>query len=443
MPGTPLLDLSGIRKTFRTPDRRERTVLEGVDLRLAEGEIVALLGRSGSGKSTLMRIIAGLVRPNGGTVLYRGKPVLGPTRGISMVFQSFALFPWLTVEENVELGLEALGVPAKEREDRANAAIDLIGLGGFEQAYPKELSGGMRQRVGIARALVMQPDILLMDEPFSALDVLTTESLRDDLLELWGERKIPTKGILVVSHNIEEAVWLADRILVFSSDPGRVKAEIPVRLEHPRDPESPAFRQIVDEVYAVMTAAVRPVAGVAETIGLGYRLPDASPGKLEGLLETIAEPPFGGRADLPALAEQTELPDDALFHLFEGLRVLGLARIAAGDIFLTPLGRLYVEADDARRKQLFAESLLRNIPLAAHIRRVLDERRDHRAPEDRFLQELEDYLTAEESERVLDMAITWGRYAEIFDYDYNAGVLMLPEDEETPTENGGEAEKAG
>ena len=437
----PLLSLTGVRKAFRTPDGRERTVLEGVDITLHEGEIVALLGRSGSGTSTLMRIIAGLVRPNGGQVQYRGKPILGPTRGISMVFQSFALFPWLTVRENVELGLEALGVPAKEREDRADDAIELIGMGGFESAYPKELSGGMRQRVGIARALVMQPDVLLMDEPFSALDVLTTESLRDDILELWGERKIPTKGILVVSHNIEEAVWLADRILVVSSDPGRVRAEIPVRLDHPRDPESAAFRQIVDEVYAQMTASVRaPGAVGAEQLTLGYRLPDTSPGKLEGLLETIAEPPFGGRADLPALAEHTELPDDTLFHLFEGLRVLNLARIAAGDIFLTPLGRTYVEADDARRKELFGEALLRNIPLATHIRRVLDERRDHRAPEERFLQELQDYLTADEAERVMETAITWGRYAEIFDYDYNAGVLMLPEEED---EDGEVGEKAG
>ncbi|MGE5506125.1 MAG: AAA-associated domain-containing protein, partial [Actinomycetota bacterium] len=336
----------------------------------------------------------------------------------------------------------------QELKSAVEAAIDVVNLRDAAKRRLGSYSGGMRQRVGIARALVMQPDVLLMDEPFSALDVLTTEALRDDLLELWGERKIPTKGILVVSHNIEEAVWLADRILVVSSDPGRVRAEIPVRLDHPRDPESPAFRQIVDEVYAVMTAAVRPVGvgGIAEPLTLGYRLPDASPGKMETLLETVAEPPFGGRADLPALAEHTELPDDTLFHLFEGLRVLGLARIAAGDIFLTPLGRLYIEADDARRKELFAESLLRNIPLASHIRRVLDERRDHRAPEDRFLQELEDYLTSEESERVLEVAITWGRYAEIFDYDYNAGVLMLPEEDEEeppPAEApGGETEKA-
>ncbi|MGE5547289.1 MAG: nitrate/sulfonate/bicarbonate ABC transporter ATP-binding protein [Solirubrobacterales bacterium] len=426
----PLLRLANVRKAFRTPDGSERTVLEGVDFQLNDGEIVALLGKSGSGKSTLLRIMAGLVRPNGGDVLYRGAPIRGPARGISMVFQSFALFPWLTVQQNVELGLEALGLPAREREAKSTAAIDMIGLGGFEGAYPKELSGGMRQRVGFARALVMDPDVLLMDEAFSALDVLTAETLRSDLLELWQERRIPTKGMLVVSHNIEEAVFMADRVLVFSSDPGRVRAEIPVSLEHPRDPDSTPFRQIVDEVYGLMTASPRVAGAAVEQLHIGYRLPDATPGKMADLLEAVAEPPFNGRADIPALAEATEQPDDALFHHFEGLKVLGLARIVKGDIFLTAAGRSFVEAGQAERKVIFGEHLLRTIPLAAHIRRILDERRDHRAPEDRFLQELEDYLTADEAERVLETVITWGRYAEIFDYDYNSGVLLLPEEEQ-------------
>jgi len=430
-----LLDLKQVRKTFRTPDGKERTVLEGVDFRLKEGEIVALLGKSGSGKSTLLRIMAGLIRANGGEVVYRGHPMAGPARGISMVFQSFALFPWLTVQENVELGLEAAGVPLTEREERATEAIELIGLDGFEGAYPKELSGGMRQRVGFARALVMRPDVMLLDEPFSALDVLTSETLRGDLLELWQERRIPTKGILLVSHNIEEAVSMADRVLIFSSDPGRVRAEIPVALEHPRDTESAAFRQIVDEIYGLMTASVRGGAAAGEQLTMGYRLPDAQPGKMVSLLETIAEPPFGGHADLPALAEATELPDDTLFHLYEGVRVLGFARLASGDIFLTPAGQSFVAAENDERKVIFAEHLLRTIPLASHIRRVLDERRGHRAPEDRFLQELQDFLTNDEAERVLEVVISWGRYAEIIDYDYNTGLLMLPEEEEEEDED--------
>src|SRR5690348_7813955 len=249
----PLLRAVGITKTYRTPDHIGRLVLGSVDFTLREGEIVAILGKSGAGKSTFLRILAGLLAPSAGRVEYRGEPVARPVHGIAMVFQSFALFPWLTVLGNVELGLEAQGVSAAERRRRAVDAIDLIGLDGFESAYPKELSGGMRQRVGFARALVVNPDILLLDEPFSQLDVLTAETLRNDLSELWMQRRIPTKGILMVSHNIEEAVEMADRILIFSSDPGQISAELPVALPRPRSPESPPFRQIMDQVYTLLT----------------------------------------------------------------------------------------------------------------------------------------------------------------------------------------------
>lgn len=423
-----LIDLTGVRKFFRAPDHSDRVVLEDVNFKLKNGEIVALLGKSGSGKSTLLRIIAGLIEANGGDVLYRGRRISGPVHGISMVFQSFALFPWLTVQQNVELGLEAMAVPADEREERALEAIDVIGLGGFESAYPRELSGGMRQRVGFARALVMQPDVLLMDEPFSALDVLTAETLSADLLELWQERKIPTKGILFVSHNIEEAVAMSDRVLIFSSDPGRVKAEIPVLLTHPRDKDSPAFKAIVDQVYAIMTQ--RPLRQAAEVLSLGYRLPSATPHKIEGMIETLIEPQFDGKADLPALADELQLPDDALFHLLEAGALLGFIRVDEGDAILLPLGRRFAEAETTERKELFAEQLISHISLASHIRHVLDERRDHRAPEGRFIQELEDFLSDDEAERVLEQVIAWGRYAEIFDYDYTSGVLSLPEEEE-------------
>ncbi|HMA49514.1 MAG TPA: nitrate/sulfonate/bicarbonate ABC transporter ATP-binding protein [Magnetospirillaceae bacterium] len=436
-----LIHLANVRKSFRSPDRSERVVLDEVNFRLQEGEIVALLGKSGSGKSTLLRIIAGLVKPNGGDVLYRGKSINGPAHGISMVFQSFALFPWLTVQQNVELGLEAMAVPPEEREKRATEAIDVIGLGGFESAFPRELSGGMRQRVGFARALVMQPDILLMDEPFSALDVLTAETLRGDLLELWQDRKIPTKGILFVSHNIEEAVTIADRVLIFSSDPGRVKAEIPVNLPHPRDTEAPAFKHIVDEIYGIMTQHPQRAAGAAaEPLSLGYRLPEATPYKIEGMLEALAEEPLNGKADLPALADILQLPDDTLFHLLEAGRIFQFIKVEHGDVAMLPRGQAYVDAEDAVRKEIFAEQMLSNVSLASHIRRVLDERRDHRAPENRFLQELEDYLTDDEAERVLEQVINWGRYAEIFDYDYTSGVLSLPDEEEEDEDEGRDEE---
>src|SRR6201995_5731049 len=263
-----LLDLKDVRRAFPKAGGGERLVLDGIDLTVKQGEIVGLLGRSGSGKSTLLRIIAGLSRPTSGSALYLGKPIDGPANGVAMVFQSFALFPWLTVLENVQLGLEALGLPAAEIRTRSLAAIDLIGLDGSESAYPRELSGGMRQRVGFARAVVVHPNILLMDEPFSALDVLTAENLRTDLVELWGKGKLPIKGIILVTHNIEEAVLMCDRVLLFSSNPGRVSSEIKIDLPQPRDRTSPAFEDYVDKIYVEMTA--RRVERVrAETGGPG------------------------------------------------------------------------------------------------------------------------------------------------------------------------------
>jgi NitT/TauT family transport system ATP-binding protein len=424
----PLLRAIGISKTYRTPDHLGRLVLEKVDFALREGEIVAILGKSGAGKSTFLRILAGLVAPSEGRVEYRGSQVTGPVHGVAMVFQSFALFPWLTVLGNVELGLEAQGVSAAERRRRAVEAIDLIGLDGFESAYPKELSGGMRQRVGFARALVVNPDILLLDEPFSQLDVLTAETLRNDLLELWMRDRIPTKGILMVSHNIEEAVEMADRILIFSSDPGRISAELPVALNRPRAPESAPFRQIMDQVYTLLTTVPGQNGrrgAKPEPIGFGYRLPDAPVQQLSGLIDTLKEPPYSGRADLPQLADSENLVMDDLFPLIELLQLLGWAHVSAGDIDLTPSGRAYAAADMLSRKQMFADALMKHVPLAAHIRRVLDERPGHRAPAARFLRELEDHLSEEEAERVLDTVINWGRHAEIFAYDYDDEVLSL------------------
>lgn len=424
----PLLRAAAVSKTYRTPDHIGRLVLERVDFTLREGEIVAILGKSGSGKSTFLRILAGLIPASEGGVEYRGQPVNAPVHGIAMVFQTFALFPWLTVLGNVELGLEAQGVSAADRRRRAVDAIDLIGLDGFENAYPKELSGGMRQRVGFARALVVNPDILLLDEPFSQLDVLTAETLRNDLAELWSQRRIPTKGIVMVSHNIEEAVEMADRILIFSSDPGRISAEVPVALPQPRDPESAPFRQIMDQVYTLLTTVPGRDGrrgGRPEPIGFGHRLPDAAVQQLSGLVERLTEAPYNGRADLPHLADEENLDVDELFPLIDFMQLLGWAHVSGGDIELTAPGRAYAAADMLPRKQMFADALLKHVPLAAHIRRVLDERPGHRAPAARFLRELEDHLSEEEADRVLETVINWGRHAEIFAYDYDDEVLSL------------------
>ena len=422
---TALLDVSHVSQTYaKSSGEPGAPVLQDVSLTLKTGEIVALLGRSGCGKSTLLRIIAGLSRPTQGTVKLGSQTVEGPAEGVARVFQSFALFPWLSVLDNVEIGLRAQGVPLEETRKRALEAIDVIGLDGFESAYPKELSGGMRQRVGFARALVVQPQVLLMDEPFSALDVLTAETLRTDLLDLWQEGRIPIKSILMVTHNIEEAVLMCDRVLVLSSNPGRIAAEITIPLPQPRDRLDPDFRQLVDKIYALMTQRPEPKAAgreaSAQGAGLSLALPLVSTNSLAGMLEEIAAPPYNGQADLPHLADSLQMEIDDLFPLGETLQLLHLAEFAEGDIKLSPAGRRFVDMDVDQRKKLFGEKLLANIPLAAHIKRVLDERPSHRAPATRFREELEDYMSEDYAERTLRAIINLGRYGELFAYDENA-----------------------
>jgi NitT/TauT family transport system ATP-binding protein len=423
--GGPLIELIGVKKSF-TAEKGRFAVLTDINLQVRRGEIVAVLGRSGCGKSTLLRMMCGLIPPSSGKVLYRGRGVRKPIPGVSLVFQSFALFPWLNVLGNVELGLEAQDVPPAERRERALAVIDMIGLDGFESAYPKELSGGMRQRVGFARALVVNPDVLLMDEAFSSLDVPTAETLRTDLLDLWLEHLIPTQAILMVSHNIEESLLLADRIVILEANPGRVKAEVSITLKHPRDRESHVFRRLVERVYTIMTTPVVPSESelmrmVRPTIG--YRLPKVSLAQMAGVLETINQPANAGSIDLPALAEIMQMEVDNLFPILEALELLELVTVTGRLATLTRHGRAFAEADIQRRKVIFGEHLLKRVPLAAHIRRVLDERPSQRAPSSRFLRELEDYLSEEEAEPVLSVVIDWGRYAELFAYDYESGIF--------------------
>ena len=422
---TTLVEVQGCRQAYHKDSNADLVVLDDVNVTIRTGEMVALLGRSGCGKSTLLRIVAGLLMPTAGSVIWRGQKLTGPAEGVAMVFQSFALFPWLTVQENVELGLEALGVPRAERERRAEEAIDLIGLGGYESAYPKELSGGMRQRVGLARALVVHPDLLLMDEPFSALDVLTAETLRTDLIDLWSEGKLPLKSVLMVTHNIEEAVLMCDRILVFSSNPGRVASELAVPFPHPRNRLAPEFRQMVDDIYALMTRRPVPQQAAFKANPLATPIHPVSTNLMAGLLETLAAPPYNGRADLPALAGALQLELDDLFPLGEALQTLGFAVLEEGDIRLTDNGLTFVGADTDNRKTLFAAALRAHVPLVMMIRQVLDERWNHRASAVRFRDELEDHMSPDYAEATLRAAIAWGRYAELFSYDEEAEQFSL------------------
>ncbi len=423
-----LLEVKGCKQSYHKDATADLVVLDDVNLTLYEGEMVALLGRSGSGKSTLLRIVAGLLAPTAGEVLWRDHPVVGPTEGVAMVFQSFALFPWLTVQENVELGLEARGVPRDERKKRAEGAIDLIGLGGFESAYPKELSGGMRQRVGLARALVVHPDLLLMDEPFSALDVLTAETLRTDMIDLWSEGKLPVKSVLMVTHNIEEAVLMCDRILVFAASPGRVASELRVPFPHPRNRLDPAFRQLVDDIYGLMTRRPVPRAiAAAPVVSIAAPLLRVGTNQMAGLMEALAGPPYNGRADLPALAEALQYEADELLPLGETLQLLHFSVLEEGDIHLTEEGRRFVAADTEERKRLFAAALMAHVPLVRMIRQVLEERWNHRASAVRFRDELEDHMSPDYAEDTLRTVIAWGRYAELFSYDEEAEQFSLEE----------------
>ena len=427
---TPLLQVRAIAKSFPKPDGQELLVLEGVNLQLAEGQIVGLLGRSGSGKSTLLRLIAGLAEPSRGEISYLGAPVDGPAAGISMVFQSFALFPWLSVYENVALGLEAQRLPRAEIRRRTLAAIDLIGLDGFESAYPRELSGGMRQRVGFARALVVHPNILLMDEPFSALDVLTAETLRTDFLDLWSEGRMPIKGVILVTHNIEEAVLMCDRILVFGSNPGRVLSEIDVTLPQPRNRLDPLFRELVERIYVEMTARAPGARPGARTEyfpgqGIGSILPHVSTNELSGLLEAVAAAPYNGTADLPKIAADVQMEIDELFPVAETLQLLRFAELEGGDLKLTEAGLAFFNAAQDERKRIFARQLLTYVPLAAHVRRVLDERTSHVARKSRFIDELEDFMTEDAAEQTLRAIVGWGRYAEVFAYEDESARFTL------------------
>ena len=441
---TPIITVDGVTKTFPTPDGELLPVLDGIDFQLYPGEIVALLGKSGSGKSTLLRCIAGLISPSSGTVAYKGTQLNGANPGVAMVFQSFALLPWLTVQQNVELGLQARGVPEKERRERALKAIDVIGLDGFEAAYPKELSGGMRQRVGFARALVLEPDALLMDEPFSALDVLTAENLRNEIVRLWDSQDpaagSPTQSLLIVTHNIEEAVLLADRIMVLSSNPGRIKAELTVDQPRPRDRRSPEFEALVDQVYGILTgredadhahahAAATPAGnGMRQKSPTDTPLPAVSVGGMAGLLEILNA--RGGEDGLAEIADDLNFEIDDLLPLVDAVSLLGLAEVKGPRLELTEEGREYAKADILTSKQIFARLAAERAPLVRAIVQALRASADGDLREGFFLDLLRRSFSAKKARRQLDTAIDWGRYAELFDYDADDGMLLLEHEPE-------------
>jgi NitT/TauT family transport system ATP-binding protein len=425
-----LISAECVSKIFPLPEGHGVfKVLDEVSVEVKAREVLALLGRSGCGKSTLLRILAGLIPPSSGQVFSNGAVLRGLNSDVAMVFQSFALLPWLTVQENTELGLQARGIARSERRERALKAIDMVGLDGFESAYPKELSGGMKQRVGFARAFVMEPQVLFMDEPFSALDVLTAENLRNEISGLWQAGNFPAKSVLIVTHNIEEAVLLSDRIIILGTSPGRIRGEIVVDIPRPRDHNSTHFKVLVDHIYTVMT---NPTAEVGKTVAIAKQrspyatpLPHARAGGISGLLEV--EDKQGLQEDIYQLAARLRLDVDDLLPIVDAAVLLGFAIVGQGDIKLTDAGREFARASILESKELFRRQVLERAPLVATIHQTLRESKTMLA--DFFLDILDEHYPDVEAQRQFATAIDWGRYAELFEYDAQEKRLSITSEE--------------
>lgn len=426
----PIIEARAVEKFYEQPDKRRIEVIAPIDITIDRDKIIALLGPSGCGKSTLLRILTGLARPSAGQVFWHGEPLDGRQPNVAIVFQSFALFPWLTVIQNVEAPLKAMRIEPAERHKRAMHILDTVGLDGFETAYPKELSGGMKQRVGFARAMVVEPEVLFMDEPFSALDVLTAENLRGELMELWVNKKMPTRSIFIVTHNIDEAILLADRVIVLGRDPARIRADFEVDMVHPRDRKAQRYVELVDYVYKVLTQPktdLPPPQDIKDVHAARKypRLPHARPGGIAGLLEILVD--RNGRDDLYHLAGELTMEVDDLLPIVEAAELFEFASVHEGDVEITAKGRAFAEADILTRKTIFREAALAHIPVLQQIDRALRSKSDRALPDDFFQDILDEHFSEDESQRQLSTAILWGRYAEIFDYDASSGRLILTE----------------
>jgi len=436
--GDAIIRAEKIEKYYSQPSENRIQVISATDLNIVPGEILALLGPSGSGKSTMLRMLSGLSRPSAGQVYWHDKPIAGSEINVSIVFQSFALFPWLTVLENVEAPLQARGIDPDERRQRSMRMLDTVGLDGFESAYPKELSGGMRQRVGFARALVVEPEVLFMDEPFSALDVLTAENLRSELLELWANKTMPTKAVFIVTHNIEEAVLLADRIIVLGRNPGHIRTDFRVQIPQPRDRKSEPFTQLVDYIYKVLTRPdVAPAEAPDQLPGKKVRdqrqmkyqmLPHARPGGMAGLLELLLDK--GGRDDIYRLADDLAFEIDDLLPIVDASQLLGFLKVEEGDAVITESGSEFANSEILRQKELFRDAALAHVLLLRQIRRALEAKSDHTVPEEFFLDMLDEQFSEDECPRQMETAVTWGRYAELFDFDASRRRFVLPDAQE-------------
>ncbi len=414
---TPLLRLQRVSLRYSGPGNRDMEVLRAIDLEVHEHQVVAILGPSGCGKSTLLRVAIGLESPTSGEVFHRGKPQSGLNTSVALVFQNFALFPWLTVVENVAIGLENFGLSDHERDQRVRRVIDTVGLAGFEEAYPKELSGGMKQRVGFARALAMEPELLCMDEPFSALDVLTGETLRNEVMDLYTSRDSPVNSILMVTHSISEAVFMATRIVVMGAHPGIIRAVIDNPLPFPRQERHPEFRQLSEKLHALITQSVLPEENTGMPSTGPRRLPvqtipPVAMGRIIGLLELLENE---GDMELFKLAQQVDEEFGKLLLVVQAAELLGWATTPGQRVEMTDAGRAFLAADINTRKRLLKARLL-DIFVFDLVIQMLERSANGELAEEIVQGQLALRFPHERPHRILQTLVGWARYAELFRY---------------------------
>jgi NitT/TauT family transport system ATP-binding protein len=432
MNSNAIAEIRNVCKEFTLPNGADLKVLENISLQIHAGEIVALLGPSGSGKSTMMRILTGLITPTTGEVLAYDKPLVGFHPRASIVFQNFALYPWLTVHENIAMGLEWLQLPEEEVRTRVRQAVDKVGLEGFEEAYPKELSGGMKQRVGIARAIVVQPELLCMDEPFSALDVLTAENLRAEVLSLWLDHKVEIKSVLFVTHDIREAVFLANRIVVLSTNPGAIRVILQNEMPHPRDMRSPAFLTMIDHIHDIITNAIIPdevVPAVPTTVPRHVEpLPHVTPGEILGLLEILDD--NNGTVDIFDLAQKTGKDFGSTITVVKAAELLDFIDTPKHNVVFTDTGRQFLKGDVNNRKLLFKQQLL-SLRLFEVVSGMLKRNESLNLSEEIVLEQLAILLPNEDVEKLFETMVGWARYGELFGYNADDKVLYLDTGQES------------
>ncbi|KKB96069.1 Aliphatic sulfonates import ATP-binding protein SsuB [Candidatus Arcanobacter lacustris] len=417
-----LLQVKKISKKYTQKDVQV-TILDDINFELKEGEILGVIGRSGSGKSTILRVISGLIEPSEGEVLYHEKPVGEVESRMSMIFQTFGLIPWLNIFENVTIGLDKKKFTEKQIKEKGEKAINLVGLRGYEEAYPKELSGGMRQRVGFARAMVVDPEILLMDEPFSALDYLTGNALKTDLLDLWYERNILSiKSIVIVTHSIEEAVKLCDKVIVLSSNPGRILANVDINLVHPRDASSSQFIETVSNLYAIMTNT----NGAHHNENAKKNYPQTSPIiNLIHFIEELRAKFDNNSTNIASLIDLLKLENITILNYIDDLRLLRFIEVEQDNIRLSSSGNIFLDADNDSRKKIFREHVVANIQFIGTIYNMLNNSANHTIVREDLINILMQKFVTEDSQKILKTTISWLRFAELATYDDVKEELIL------------------